>query len=171
MCLFQYLWCNERTHWYGTREIIKETSAVWIGEFRPSSIHVSYKIVVSWGVISNKCIHSFTHTHRPITSVRKLPSSWILIIWLAINDRQLCSSCNLSWLSVFLLFLFHIKDWGYNPTPCNLSHHCNSLCSRMMVYKWMGHMKVNQIHEYLFCHKSIPVLGEMHLDHCHSIFV
>jgi hypothetical protein len=30
---------------------------------------------------------------------------------------------------------------------------------------------VNQIHQYLFCHKSIPVLGEMHEDHHHSIFV
>ena len=54
MSLFQFLWCDERTHWYGTREIIKETSAVSINEFRPSSIHVSYKIVVSWGVTSNK---------------------------------------------------------------------------------------------------------------------
>ncbi len=75
-----------------------------------------------------------------------------------------------SQLSVFLLFLFHIQDRGYNPKPCNLSHHCNSLCSRMMLYKWMVHMKVNQIHQYLFCHKSRPVLGEMHLDHHHSIF-
>jgi hypothetical protein len=32
-----------------------------------------------------------------------------------------------SQLSVFLLFLFHIQDWGYNPKPCNLSHHCESL--------------------------------------------
>ncbi len=27
------------------------------------------------------------------------------------------------------------------------------------------------IHQYLFCHKRRPVLGEMHLDHHHSIFV
>ncbi len=32
-------------------------------------------------------------------------------------------------------------------------------------------MKVNQIHQYLFCHKSRPVVGEMHLDHHNSIFV
>ena len=118
-----------------------------------------------------KCIHSFTHTRRPITSVKKPPSSWILIIWLVINERHLCSSCNFFSAVWFLLFLFHIQDWGYNPKPCNLSHHCDSLCSRMMVYKWIVHMKVNQIHQYLFCHKSRPVLGEMHLDHHHSILV
>ncbi len=75
-----------------------------------------------------------------------------------------------SQLSVFLFSLFHIKDWGYKPTPCSLSRHCDSLCSRMMVYKWMVHIKVKQIHRYLFCHKSRPVLGEMHMDHQHGFF-
>ena len=41
----------------------------------------------------------------------------------------------------------------------------------MMVYKQVVNMNMNQIHQYLFCHKSRPVLGEMHLDHHYSIFV
>ncbi len=65
-----------------------------------------------------------------------------------------------SQLSDFLPFLFHIQDLEYNPIPCNLSHHCDSLCSRMMVYKWMVHTKMNQIHQYFFCHRSTPQLGE-----------
>ncbi len=44
--------------WYGTRDITKETYAVSIDQFRPSSMHASYRIVVSWGVTSNEVITS-----------------------------------------------------------------------------------------------------------------
>ncbi len=116
-----------------------------------------------------KCNHSFA-THTPSHHLSPKTSFFMNFNnfdWSLMKDSCVHPLIS-SQLSVFLLFLFHIQDWGYNPTPCKLSHHCDSLCSRMMVYKWMVHMKVTQIHQYLFCHKSRPVLGEMHLDHHHS---
>jgi hypothetical protein len=40
----------------------------------------------------------------------------------------------------------------------------------MMVYKQVVNMNMNQIHQYLFCHKSTPKLGGTHRDYHHSIF-